>query len=1283
MYYSTRRIFILLAALLFVTTGAYAQTFWMQSAGGPTIDQGMDVAVDGAGNTYVTGYFTSAAAFGSTTLSSSGIDDVFLAKLGTNGLYVWAVKAGGVNSDRALSIKSDAAGNSYITGYFYGSATFGSTTINSAGAQDIFIAKYDNAGVCLWAKSAGGAGADIGNGITVDGSGNVIVTGEFAGNASFGSTSLNSQNGSTDVFTTKLDGSGNFVWTKQGSASQTDRGLDVDCDASGNVYITGQFSDTITFDVQHLNNMLNAVFVVKYNSAGVEQWFRRIGGGAVNISNSIACDNAGGIYITGDFQGTLSFFGTTTTTLSATYTNRIFIAKYDASGGLTWSVAESSDSPLTARSITTNGTSVFIGGHFKCRFDTYSAQYGTGLFNSSGYWDIFAGKYAASSGAWVMARQLGGKKDQFCSGIAVDPVGNPHLAGSYDFELITPVSAAFYGYMPPTDSLVPQGINCAAADYGMYSTAASAGNSDIFVSNAIDPARAPYDYYYRPGSGCETDFVGTCINLYTGLDFLCGGDTLGFCQQGQLYASTNTSYFNPSCSGTGPDFNYLWSNGGTSPFVNISASGYYSVVITTEDGCFNSEDTIYVDINPSPPMPTISDNVVINTNATSPQPIVVCADSVILTGGNFGAGSNVYWQGPAFYPATAPTATVVVDSSGSYVFIVIDSNGCSVANNVMVTLDHPLSPIDPAMTCLEDADFNDTITTCENVMITLFPYDSLSNPTANYECIDGLTQVLWTITPANTGATIFPTSDCVTGFAFTYASLDSTGWYTITETIIRTSACGNDTTIGTHDFYFIVLPAPPAGNLVLTITPNVLICPGDSALLVVSGASSYLWNTGSQNDSIVAYTPGSYYVVGTDVVTNSYGCSTTSSATAITSVNYTPQPLVLMFPSDGLICPGDSIELVASGTGTFVWQGPNGPVGGNGNTLYVNSPGTYYCVLTTPGGCQLLSNSVNVQQYNTPSIQAMPSSVLCPGDSITISLTASSGSSVTWLPPLSGNSLSQVITTPGTYSCTVLACNITTTVFINIISSYASAVITPLSVTTVCEGDSIQLGANAGMEDYEWLPGGSTAQSIYVYTDGMYYLTTADSGSCIARDSFQVSFTPNTLVPPIGHDTTVCIGTMATLIAAGDSVITWYDAPGGNVLATGPVFQANNVQGNTTYFVITNDGVCRSQPEQITVFIQDCSPQVPNVFTPNGDGTNDVFSIFMPYATDLRIEIYDRWGVLVYGWEGLSGSWDGTYMVNGKPVVDGVYYYILDVADISGYWSRQSGFIELIRAGGQ
>lgn len=1288
MYFFTRRIFFLLALLLLLQQEIGAQTFWMQTAGGATIDQGKDVSVDAAGNTYVTGYFTSAAAFGSTTLSSSGVDDVFLAKLAPNGLYAWAVKGGGANSDRALSIKTDANGNSYITGFFYGTATFGPNTINAAGAQDVFIAKYNSLGVCQWARSAGGSGADIGNGITVDNAGNVIVTGEFAGNASFGSTSLTSQNGSTDVFTTKLDGNGNFLWTKQGSAPLTDRGIDVDCDASGNVYITGQFSDTITFDVQHLNNMLNAVFVVKYNSAGVEQWFRRIGGGAVNFGNSIACDNAGGIYLVGDFQGTITFYGATTTTLSATYTNRIFLAKYDASGGLSWSIAESADSPLSATCVSSDGTNVFIGGNFKCTFDSYSAHYGTGLFNSSGYWDIFEGKYS-SGGAWVMSRQLGGKQDQLCSGIAVDGSGNPHMAGSYNYSIITPVSASFYGYpsypgysIQATDSLVPQGVNCSDNYYPDYATAASAGNSDIFVGNPIDPARSPYDYYFRSG-GCNTDFVGVCINIYTGLDFLCGDDSIGFCQQGQLYASTNTSFYGPASSGNGPDFTFQWSNSSSSQFTNVSSTGNYVVTMTTADGCYTSQDTIHVTIHPTPPMPTISDNVVINTNASAPIDIVVCADSVILTGGNFPPGSTIYWQGPAFYPNANPNATVTVDSSGAYIFIVVDSNGCSVANNIDVTLDHPLDSIDPAMICLEDTDFNDTITTCENVMLTMFPYDTISNPGANYECIDGLTQVLWTISPTS-GATIFPHSDCNTNFAITFVTVTQTGWYTITETIIRTSSCGTDTTYGTHNYYFVVLPAPTPGSLVLTITPNVLLCPGDSATLVVSGGSTYIWSNASQNDSIVVYTPGTYFVNGFNTVTNSYGCSAVTSATAQTTVSYTPQPLILMNPVDGLICPGDSVQLSASGNGIFAWQGPNGPIGGNGNTIYVNTPGTYYCIETTPDSCTLLSNSVVVQQYNTPSIQASPSGIMCPGDTITIALTASSGSAVTWLPPLSGSSLTQTITTPGTYSCSVLACNIATTVSITIVATSVSAVITPLTTTTVCVGDSIQLGANTGMATYNWLPGGSNDQSIYVFNDGWYYLTTADSGNCVARDSFQVNFTPNTLTPPTtGLDTTICKNTAVTLYAWGAPTLQWYDAPGGNLLNTGPVFSTSSLQTTSTFYIISNDSVCRSQPAEVTVFVEDCSPQIPNVFTPNADGSNDVFSVFMPYATDLRIEIYDRWGVLVHEWTGLDGFWDGTYMVNGKPVPDGVYYYILDISDINHYWTSQSGFIQLIRGGGK
>ena len=1281
MYFSRRILFILSFFLLFLLRNSIAQTFWTQNAGGPTIDQANDVAVDGFGNTYVTGYFTSVASFGSITLSSNGVDDVFLAKLGVNGMFAWAVKAGGINSERALSIKTDGAGNSYITGYFYGTATFGSIVITSSGAQDIFIAKYNNAGLCLWAKRAGGTGADIGNGITVDNLGNVIVVGEFDGSATFGSTVLNSMNGSTDVFTTKLDVNGSFVWAKKGAASLTDRGLDVDCDATGNIYITGQFSDTITFDIPHINTMLNAVFVLKYNPSGQEQWFRKIGGGAMNIGNSIACDNLSGVYLVGDFQGTITFYGPVVTTLSATYINGIFLAKYDMAGGLTWSVSESSDSPLTGKSVATNGTNCFIAGNFKCTFDSYSIHYGAGIFNSSGYWDIFEGKYS-SNGSWIMGRQLGGKKDQLCSGIAIDAAGNPHLSGSYDFSLITPTSSAFYGYpsfngynMFFMNNIVPQGAYCNDPFYGSYANAYNAGNSDIFVGNPIDPNRSPYDYYYRTGSGCSTPLVETCINIYSGLDFLCGNDTLSICLPGQLYANTNTSSVGPNNS-SGPDFTFLWSTNQVSQNINVVNSGYYSVVMTTADACYTSEDTIYVAVHPAPVIPTISDNVVINSNAVITQQIVLCADSVILTGGNYG-NNTVTWQGPAFYPQLIPNPVVVVDSSGLYVFTVTDIFGCTSSNTVMVTLDHPLLPIDPAIICFEDLDLNDTITTCENDMLTFFPYDSAVNPTANFVCIDDLTIVQWTVSP-NT-ATITPTSDCTTNFAQTYGMFHQTGWYTITATIIRTSACGNDTTVVSHDYYIIVLPAPPTNSLVLTISPPIVVCPGDSTLFVVSGGTVYTWSTGSQNDSIYVSIPGNYYVNGFDTITNSYGCSSVSSASVQTNLSFTPQPIIVMLPSSGLICPGDSVQFVVSGNGTFAWQGPNGPIANTGNTIWVNSPGVYYVIETTPDSCQLLSNSVVVQQYNTPSIQAVPSSVLCPGDTVVISLTASSNSSVTWQAPLTGTALTQAITIPGVYSCTVLACNIITTVSITIVSTSITAVITPLTSTIACVGDSVLLSGNTGVSSYNWLPGNNSNQSIQAYTDGLYYLTTMDSAGCTATDSFQVNFIPNLLLAPLAFDTTICEGTLFTLTAYGAPVINWYNTPGGTVLETGPVFQVNGLQTNTSYYVLTNDGICKSQPTEINVFVEDCSAVIPNVFTPNGDGLNDFFSIFQPYGKGLHVWIYNRWGELINEWDGLTGYWDGTYMENGKPVSDGVYYYIAEVLDISNLLQTESGFVQLIR----
>src|ERR1700722_1193809 len=176
-----------------------AQQYWVQDAGGITIDEGIGIATDGNGNSYSTGYFTTTANFGNTTLHSAGSTDIYITKVNSQGQFVWAVSAGGSGIDRPTSIKADAHGNSYITGYFYDTANFGPFTIVSKGLQDIFIAKYDPNGNCLWARDCGGSSSDIGNGIAVDFRGNVIVTGQFRDTASFGSFNLVSVDSNVNV----------------------------------------------------------------------------------------------------------------------------------------------------------------------------------------------------------------------------------------------------------------------------------------------------------------------------------------------------------------------------------------------------------------------------------------------------------------------------------------------------------------------------------------------------------------------------------------------------------------------------------------------------------------------------------------------------------------------------------------------------------------------------------------------------------------------------------------------------------------------------------------------------------------------------------------------------------------------------------------------------------------------------------------------------------------------------------------------------------------------------
>ena len=160
-YMPMKRILLLTFLFSLFIFHCSSQTFWIQRAGGATIDAGIAISTDTNGYSYSTGYFSTSATFGNTTLTATGPTDIYITKLNHAGLFDWAVRAGGGGPDRPTAIKADPQGNSYITGYFYATATFGTFTLTSEGLQDIFIAKYDSSGHCLWAKSCGGFGATV------------------------------------------------------------------------------------------------------------------------------------------------------------------------------------------------------------------------------------------------------------------------------------------------------------------------------------------------------------------------------------------------------------------------------------------------------------------------------------------------------------------------------------------------------------------------------------------------------------------------------------------------------------------------------------------------------------------------------------------------------------------------------------------------------------------------------------------------------------------------------------------------------------------------------------------------------------------------------------------------------------------------------------------------------------------------------------------------------------------------------------------------------------------
>lgn len=250
--------------LVFTDTVLHAQLpyfNWAHAPGGTGIDETMAVAITPQGETVITGFFrntfTMDPPVGNEILSSSGGDDIFVAKLDSNGTVLWAHDFGKTSEDRGESITCDAAGNIYVTGHFKGSSVDfdpGPVVVNLSSPQGgslpgIFVLKLNPAGALIWARAFGG---ELAHSIDVDADGSVYIAGDFSDGANDfdpgSGTAITGDNGFTDFFLVKLNAAGNYEWHYALGGQLYDEGRTVKMDGRGHVVLTGSFTGSIDFD---------------------------------------------------------------------------------------------------------------------------------------------------------------------------------------------------------------------------------------------------------------------------------------------------------------------------------------------------------------------------------------------------------------------------------------------------------------------------------------------------------------------------------------------------------------------------------------------------------------------------------------------------------------------------------------------------------------------------------------------------------------------------------------------------------------------------------------------------------------------------------------------------------------------------------------------------------------------------------------------------------------------------------------------------------------------------
>ena len=761
-----------------------------------------------------------------------------------------------------------------------------------------------------------------------------------------------------------------------------------------------------------------------------------------------------------------------------------------------------------------------------------------------------------------------------------------------------------------------------------------------------------------------------------------------------LPSSTICSGASTTLSASGGS-SYKWSGGQTTSSIMVSPSVTTTYTVTGQSalGCSNSSSvqTMVVTVTSTP---TVS--------VLPASPGVCPGDTAVLTA----SGATTYsWN------TGQTTDTINAHPASTTTYTVTGANGtCIATQTVTVTVGaiHVTATASSSTTC---AGIQDTLTAAgagiftwsngsTNSVIYIKPTNDTTfwvRGTSGSGCFD-TGRVTITVNPTPTitvsltgisaaictgdsmgmianGATSYVWSPPSGLSCSTCSTVSASPGTTTTYTVTGTNALGCSDTATQQIF---VYPVP-----VVTLNlPIDTLCSGTSVLLIAGGVTSYSWlppiglNT-TIGDSVIANPAVSttYTVIGT----GTGGCKAKDSA----QIAVNPIPVIAATASSVSACVGSPDTLSASGGTTYTWM----PGSLTGSSIVITPSGNAtYTVVGASGGCND-TTTVAITITPTPTVTISLSSsgdTVCTGQSVVLTVNGSATGYV-WSNGSTGSAITVSPISDTVYSVVASNGNCAATAVSQPLDIYPALNLFMKS-DSVCsgKGTTVSIVASGGEPGYlySWNNGATTGvSSISVVPAGTTTYTCAvtdvcgttktDSAIVTAFTAPNISFTENPKVIPGGQ----FVGFVNTTTGATNYI--WTFGNGATSAAVSPVIQY--IDSGTYYVTLIASNVGCADTLQDTVFVTE-TIFIPNVFTPNGDGQNDVFHVTMTSMKTYNIEIFNRWGERVFLTDSPNTDWDGR-SEGGVMCSDGTYYYMINATDYTGKNYKYHGYLQLIGGG--